>query len=88
MRASTILFVAFLAYAVGQWAHNKPVASVKSVAGAAFVMLVIALMDQGETEEIAQGFAWLFLVVVLLSKNSPVTAISTVVNKGGGKAKK
>lgn len=83
MRATYVLFVAFVLYGIGRWAHNESVASVKSVAGAAFVALVIALLDGGETEEIAQGFAWLFLVVILLSKDSPVSAISGVINKKG-----
>ncbi|MGH7240351.1 MAG: hypothetical protein ACREHG_09870 [Candidatus Saccharimonadales bacterium] len=83
MRATTILFIAFVLYGVGKWAHGKPVASVKSVTGAVFVALVIALMDQGETEEIATGFAWLFLIVVVLSSADPITGIAKVINKKG-----
>lgn len=81
MRATTIVAVAFGLYIVGQWAHNKPSVSARSVVAAAFVMLVIAFMDQGQTEEIAQGFAWIFLLAVVLSNNSPITAIAGVINK-------
>lgn len=57
-----IMFVAVLLYAVHRWATDKPVATPETVVGAAFAILIIAMLDTGETEEIAKGFAWLFLV--------------------------
>jgi hypothetical protein len=56
------MLVAVALYAVHRWATNKPVATAETVVGAAFAILIIAMLDQGNTEEIAKGFAWLFLV--------------------------
>ena len=61
MRASTIMLVAALLYLVHRWASNQKAVDPKIVAEAAFAVLVIALLDQGETEPVARGFAWLFL---------------------------
>lgn len=80
MNASTVMIVAILAAVVGRWAHDQPTASVKTVVEAAFAVLVIALLDQGPTEAVAKGFAWLFLMAVLLSNNSPLTGLAKVIN--------
>ncbi len=61
MRASTIMLVAVLLYMVHRWATNKTAVDARTVVEAAFAILVIALLDQGETEQVAKGFAWLFL---------------------------
>lgn len=62
MRASTIMTVAVLLYVVHRWAAGQKAVDGKTVVEAAFAILVIAMLDQGRTEEIATGFAWLFLV--------------------------
>ena len=62
MRASTVMTLAVVAYVVSRWAHNKPALNAQVVISGAFVILVIAMLDQGETEPIAKGLAWLFLV--------------------------
>jgi hypothetical protein len=80
VNASTVMIIAVLAAVVGRWAHDQPTASVKTVVEAAFAILVIAMLDQGPTEAIAKGFAWLFLTAVLLSNNSPLTGLAKVVN--------
>lgn len=85
MSASTLMFVAVLAAAVGRWAHNQPTASIKTVVEATFAIIVVALLDNGKTEAIAKGFAWLFLVAVLLSNNSPLTGLAKAT---GGNAEK
>jgi hypothetical protein len=59
--ASTIMFIAVILYAVHRWASNKTVATPQTVVSAAFAILIIAMLDTGETEEIAKGLAWLFL---------------------------
>jgi hypothetical protein len=61
MRASTIMLVAVLLYMVHRWAANEKAVDPKTVVEAAFAVLVIALLDQGDTEPVAKGFAWLFL---------------------------
>ena len=62
MRASTIMLTAALLYMVHRWAANEKAVSPKIVVEAGFAVLVIALLDQGETEPVARGFAWLFLM--------------------------
>jgi hypothetical protein len=85
MSASTVMIVAIMAAAVGRWAHNQSTGSVKTVVEGAFAVVVIALLDQGKTEPVAKGFAWIFFAAVLLSNNSPLTGIAKVINgkKGG-----
>jgi hypothetical protein len=84
MNASTIMFVAVAAAAVGRWSHNQPTASVKTVVESAFAIIVIALLDQGKTEVVAKGFAWIFLAAVLLSNNSPLTGLAKTFGKPTG----
>lgn len=77
MRASTIMLIAFGVSILGRWAHNKPIGA-GTVVRALFAILVIAALDQGETEPIARGFAALFLTAVLLGNNSPLNAIQSI----------
>lgn len=81
MTATTVMIMAIVLAVIGRWAHNQPTADVKMVIEAVFALVVIALLDQGVTEPVAKGFAWLFFVAVLLSKNSPITGIATALNK-------
>lgn len=80
MSATTIMMLAFGLLVVTHWANNKPAVSVKVVIEMAFAILFIALLDQGKTEPIATGFAWLFLVAVLLRGDSILTALSKAEN--------
>lgn len=75
------MFIAVSASVIGSWANNKPI-TIPKVVEAMFAVVVIAALDGGETEDIAKGFAWLFLVAVLLGKNSPINGI---VKAAGGK---
>ncbi len=50
-----------------------------------FGVVVIAALDQGATQSIAQGFAWLFLAAVLLADASPLTGIASAINAKGKK---
>jgi uncharacterized MAPEG superfamily protein len=73
--------VAVVAGVVGRLGHSqKVVPSAAGVAEVVFAAVVISALDSGRTQEIAQGFAWLFLAAVLLSKYSPLTALANVVN--------
>lgn len=78
MRATTVMLVAIAAAVLGRWGHNKPTATAKDVVEGLFAVIVIGLLDAGPTAPIAQGFAWLFLIVVLLGANSPLTALANV----------
>ena len=60
MRASTVMLAAALLYMVHRGATNKTAIDSKTVVEVAFAVFVIALLDQGETEPVARGFAWLF----------------------------
>jgi len=87
MSATTVMAVAIVGGIVGRWAHNKPtVPSAGSIVKIVFAVVVIAALDQGNTAEVARGFAWLFLAGVLLSNSSPLTGIAkTVTAKPKGK---
>jgi len=73
------MLMAIAAAAIGRWAHNKnAVPSAKGLVEVVFALVVISFIDQGATEPIARGFAWLFLAAVLLSSNSPITGLANV----------
>ena len=63
MRASTIMLVAVFLFMVHRWASNAKTLDARTVVEGAFAVGVIALLDQGDTEPVARGFAWLFLLV-------------------------
>lgn len=62
MRASTVMLLAVLLFVVHRWATNQKAVDAKTVVEAVFAVLVIAMLDQGRTEQIARGFAWLFFI--------------------------
>lgn len=82
MRASSIMLVAVVLYAVHRWAKDQSVIDPKTVVESLFAILVIAFLDQGRTEPIAKGFAWLFLAV------AAYTAIPTITKTPARKAAK
>jgi len=86
MSATMVFALAWGALILTHWANNKPTISVKQVIEMTFALLVIALLDQGETADIAKGFAWLFLAAVLLRNDSIVTALAKRTGTGTGKA--
>jgi hypothetical protein len=88
MRASTVMLVAMVALIVGRWTNNKTAVDVKTVVEGAFAIIVIALLDQGETETIAKGFAWLFLAAVLLGKDTPLTGLTKAATSSKSTTKK
>ena len=63
MRASVVMFLAVLLYIIHRWATDKPAVTLPIVLSGLFVIFVIALLDQGRTEPVAKGFAWLFFLV-------------------------
>lgn len=73
--ATVILFIALITGVAGRWAHGKSLPSGKGLLQIVFALIVITAMDRGETRPIARGFAWLFLAVVLLGPDSPITAL-------------
>lgn len=71
------MLAAFGIAILGRFAHNQSIGA-GTVVRALFAILVIAALDQGQTEPLAKGFASLFLVAVLLGKNSPLSAIQRI----------
>ena len=87
MSATELMVVAIILGVIGRWAHNEnAVPSAKGVVEIIFALLVIAMLDQGRTEQIATGFAWLFFAAVLLSNNSPLTGLAKTFGGGAGGA--
>lgn len=76
MRASYVMFAALALLVIGRWAKGKPALNVQTVVGGAFVIIVVAMLDGGKTEEIAKGIAWIVLAVAALNPDSPITAIA------------
>jgi hypothetical protein len=75
MRATTVMLLAIGALILGHWANNEKTVNAKMVVELMFALVVIAALDQGQTEPVAKGFAWLFLVAVLLSNKSILTSL-------------
>lgn len=75
MRATTIMLLGTGILILTHWANNEPTINSKMVIELAFALIVIAMLDQGRTEPIATGFAWLFFAAVLLSSKSLLTAL-------------
>jgi uncharacterized MAPEG superfamily protein len=77
MSAVSVMLLAIGSGVLGRWAHNKDaVPSATGVVEIVFALVVISALDQGRTADIAKGFAWLFLVAVLLGNNSPLTGLA------------
>lgn len=89
MNATTVMAVAIVGGIVGRWAHNRPaIPSAAGVVKIIFAVVVIAALDSGSTQDIARGFAWLFLAGVLLSNASPLTGIAQSITAKPKKGKK
>lgn len=80
--ATVIFFLALLSGIIGRWAHGKSLPSGKGILQIVFALVVITVMDRGQTRPIARGFAYLFLAVILLGPDSPINAFVS----GTGKA--
>jgi hypothetical protein len=77
MSASEIMAFAVILALLGRWAHGvKNAVTAKIVVEVIFAVVVISFMDQGKTEPIAKGFAWLFLAGVLLSPTSILSGLA------------
>jgi hypothetical protein len=62
MSAVVIMALAVILYIIHRWATNKPAVTLPIVLSGLFAIFIIALLDQGQTAEIARGFAWLFFI--------------------------
>lgn len=79
MSATKVMVTAILLGVVGRWANNKKaVPDPKGLIEVLFALGLIAFLDNGKTEPVAKGFAWLFFAAILLSDNSPLTGLAKV----------
>jgi hypothetical protein len=84
VNATKVMGIAIAAGVIGRWANNKkalpPATGVLQIIGA---LVLVSLLDQGKTEPVAKGFAWLFAVAVVLSPDSPLTGLAHAEAAGG-----
>lgn len=76
MRASVVMFLAVLLYIVHRWATGQSAVTLPIVLSGLFVIFVIALLDQGRTEKVAKGFAWLFFIVAAYNAIPALTGLT------------
>jgi hypothetical protein len=76
-----VMAVAILLYVIARWAHNKPAVTLGGVVSGLFAIFIIALLDQGKTEQIAKGFAWLFFIVAAYNAIPPLATLATASGK-------
>lgn len=84
MRASSVMLLAVALYVIHRWATNKKAIDPKTLVESLFAVLVIAFLDQGKTEPIAKGFAWLFLAAAAYVAVPTITK-TPAVKKATGK---
>ena len=83
-----VMAVAILLYIIARWAHNKPAVTLGGVASGLFAIFIIAMLDQGRTEQVAKGFAWLFFIVAAYNAVPPLATLATgSARKGAAQAK-
>ena len=81
MSATKVMITAMLLGVVGRWANNKKaVPDPKGLLEVLFALGLIAFLDNGRTEPVAKGFAWMFFAGVMLSDCSPITGLARVQN--------
>lgn len=79
MSATKVMVTAMLVGVVGRWANNKKaLPDPKGLIEVLFALGLIAFLDNGRTEPVAKGFAWLFFAAVMLSDSSPLTGLAHV----------
>ena len=86
MRATTVMLLAVGVLVLTHWANNEPTINKRMVVELAFALIIIAMLDQGRTEPIATGFAWLFFAAVVLSSKSLLNALNKINPPTGKKA--
>lgn len=77
MSASKVMLLGVVLLIIAHWAHNQPAVNGRMVIEVSAAILLVAVLDHGRTEPLARGMAWLFLIAVLLSKNSPLDALKS-----------
>ena len=76
-----VMALAILLYIIARWARNEPAVTLPGVVSGLFAVFIIALLDQGRTEQVARGFAWLFFIVAAYNAIPPLARAATVTVK-------
>jgi hypothetical protein len=77
--ATKVMVGAMLAAVLGRWANNKKaIPDAKGIVEVLFALALVAFLDQGKSEPVAKGMAWLFAAAVLLGNDSPITGLARV----------
>lgn len=84
MTATMVMALAILLYIIARWSKNQPAVTLGGVVSGLFAIFIIALLDQGRTEQIAKGFAWLFFIVAAYNAIPPLTSLAATAGKAGG----
>lgn len=88
MTATIVMVIAIVLYIIHRWATNKPAVTVAVVLSGAFAVFVIAILDQGRTQAIARGFAWLFFLVAAYNAIPAFTGAIQSAQTEAGKQRK
>lgn len=78
------MLLAVVLLVLAHWANGQPAASGTMVIEVAFAILLVAMLDHGRTEPVAQGLSWLFFIAVILSRNSVLGALQRFRGTGAG----
>ena len=82
VRASTIMLAAAVLYLVHRWSTGGKTLDPKTAVEVAFAVFVIALLDQGQTEPVAKGFAWLFFAGAAYAALPTIGKVTSAPAKG------
>ena len=82
VRASTIMLAAAVLYLVHRWSIGGKTIDPKTAVEVAFAVFVIALLDQGQTEPVAKGFAWLFFAGAAYAALPTIGKVTSAPAKG------
>lgn len=83
MTATMVMALAILLYVIARWSRNEPAVTLGGVVSGLFAIFIIALLDQGRTEQVARGFAWLFFTVAAFNAIPPLTTLAGTAAKAG-----
>lgn len=78
-----VMALAILLYVIARWAHDKPAVTLGGVISGLFAIFIIAMLDQGRTEQVAKGFAWLFFIVAAYNAIPPLSTLAVQGGKAG-----
>jgi hypothetical protein len=79
-----VMALAILLYIITRWSRNEPAVTLAGVVSGLIAVFIIALLDQGRTEQVAKGFAWLFFIAAAYNAIPPLAAAAVPAAKKAG----